>query len=142
MTNWTSVGIGAVITAGLTIVLALVFFPLFFIGPIIGGFVTVYLIRDEFWEFESGTVNGALTGVVAGLIIGILSLLGIGVIAGVVALLLAKLGIIIGLAGVLLVVLITILAVIILGVLAAIGGAIGEYVRDSADRGYVDYADD
>ncbi|MEN4006592.1 MAG: hypothetical protein PQ964_04480 [Methanobacteriaceae archaeon] len=48
MVDWISIGIGAVVNAALTIVLALIFFPLFFLGPIIGGFVTVYLIQDEF----------------------------------------------------------------------------------------------
>ena len=71
MTEWTAVGIGGVVTAALTIVLALVFFPLFFLGPIIGGFLAVYLMKDE---FESGIINGALAGVIGGLIIGILVL--------------------------------------------------------------------
>ncbi len=136
MTEWTAVGIGGVVTAGLTIVLALVFFPLFFLGPIVGGFLAVYLMKDE---FESGIINGALAGVIGGLIIGILSLFGIGIIAAVIAVLAAQIGLAVGALGILIVIFFTILAVFICGILSAIGGAIGEYVQSAGRRGYEDY---
>ncbi|HEX3012872.1 MAG TPA: DUF5518 domain-containing protein [Methanobacterium sp.] len=136
MTDWSAVGIGGVVTAALTIVFALVFFPLFFLGPIIGGFVTVYLMKDE---FESGIINGGLAGVIGGLIIGILSLLGIGVIAAVITVLAAQIGIAVGALGALVVIFFTIFAVLICGVLSAIGGAIGEYVQSAGGREYENY---
>ena len=136
MTDWIAVGIGGLVTAVLTIVLALVVFPLFFLGPLIGGFVTVYLIRDE---FESGIINGGLAGALGGLIIGIISLLGIGVIAAVIAVLAAQIGIAVGALGALIVIFFTILAILICGVLSAIGGAIGEYVQSTGRREYVEH---
>lgn len=136
MTDWISIAIGAVVNAVLTIVLALISFPLFFLGPIIGGFVTIYLIRDE---FESGIIHGALAGALGGLLIGIFSLFGVGVVAAIVGILLAELGLAIGAVGALLVVFFTILAMLICGVLSAIGGAIGEYVQSAGKREYEDY---
>jgi hypothetical protein len=136
MTDWSAVGIGGIVTAGLTIVLALVFFPLFFLGPIIGGFVTVYLMRDE---FESGILNGGLAGVIGGLIIGILSLFGIGVLATVIAVFTAGIGIAVGAVGALIVIFFTILAMLVCGVLSAIGGAIGEYVQSAGRSEHRDY---
>jgi hypothetical protein len=136
MTDWTAIGIGGLVNAVLTVVLALAFFPLFFLGPIIGGFVTVYLIRDE---LESGTLNGGIAGVIGGLIIGILSLFGIGVIAAVIAVIAAGVGIAVGAVGALIVIFFTILAVLVCGVLSAIGGAIGEYVQSAGRKGYGDY---
>jgi hypothetical protein len=136
MTDWSAVGIGGIVTAGLTIVLALVFFPLFFLGPIIGGFVTVYLVKDE---LESGILNGGLAGVIGGLIIGILSLFGIGVLATVIAVFTAGIGIAVGVLGALIVIFFTILAMLVCGVLSAIGGAIGEYVQSAGRSEHRDY---
>ncbi len=136
MTDWTAIGIGGLVNAVLTVVLALVFFPLFFLGPVIGGFVTVYLMRNE---LESGILNGGLAGVVGGLIIGILSLFGIGVIAAAIAVLASGVGIAVGALGALIVIFFTILAMLICGVLSAIGGAIGEYVQSAGRSEYRDY---
>ncbi len=133
MTDWIAVAIGAIVNGALTIVLALIFFPLFFLGPIIGGFVTTYLLKDE---HESGLIHGALAGVLGGLLIGILSLFGVGIVAGVVAILLSGLGLAIGAIGAIMVIFLTILAMLIGGVLSAIGGAIGEYVQSSGQRDY------
>lgn len=139
MTDWTAIGIGGLVNAVLTVVLAIAFFPLFFLGPIIGGFVTVYLMRDE---LESGILNGGLAGVIGGLIIGILSLLGIGVIATALAFLASGVGIAVGAIGVLFVIVFTIAAMLICGVLSAIGGAIGEYVQSAGRKEYGDYYED
>jgi hypothetical protein len=136
MTDWISIAIGAIVNAVLTIVLALVFFPLFFLGPIIGGFVTVYLIRDE---FESGIIHGGLAGVLGGFLIGVLSLFGVGVVAAIFGILLAELGIVLGAIGFVVVIFLTILAMLVCGVLSAIGGAIGEYVQSAGKRQYEDY---
>ncbi len=139
MTDWIAIGIGGLVNAVLTVVLALVFFPLFFLGPIIGGFVTVYLMRDE---YESGLINGALAGAVGGLIIGILSLFGIGVIAALIAIIASGIGLAVGAVGALIVIFFTILAMLICGVLSAIGGAIGEYVQSAGKSEYRDYYED
>ena len=46
MTDWKAVGIGALVNAVLTMVFTLVLFPLFFLGPVIGGFMATYLSRE------------------------------------------------------------------------------------------------
>lgn len=135
MKDWIAIAIGAIVNVALTIVLALVFSPLFFLGPIIGGFLAAYLIRDEF-EFESGLIHGALAGVLGGLLIGILSLLGIGVLAVIFGIVLSALGVAVGVIGTVVVIFLTILAVLICSVLSAIGGAIGEYVQSAGQREY------
>lgn len=127
MIDWKAVGIGGLITAVLTIVLALAVFPLFFLGPIAGGFVTVYLINAE---TKDGVLHGTLAGIVGGLIIGILSLMGLGAIGAIVGLLLAKAGIIISTIGIIIGVFITVIAVLICGVLGAVGGVLGVAVAE------------
>lgn len=138
MKDWIAIAIGAIVNGALTLVLALVFFPLFFLGPIIGGFLAAYLIRDEF-EFESGIIHGALAGVLGGLLIGILSLLGVGAVAVILGVLLTQLGLAVGAIGIVVVIFLTILAMLVCGVLSAIGGAIGEYVQSAGQREYEAY---
>lgn len=133
MKDWIAIAVGAIVNVALTIVLALAFFPLFFLGPIMGGFVTAYLVRDE---FESGLIHGALAGVLGGLLIGILSLLSVWVLAIIFGVLLAELGIALGAIGSIIVIFLTILSMLIFGVLSAIGGAIGEYVQSAGQRDY------
>ncbi|WP_429221941.1 DUF5518 domain-containing protein [Methanobacterium oryzae] len=133
MKDWIAIAVGAIINVALTIVLALVFFPLFFLGPIMGGFVAAYLVRDE---YESGLIHGALAGVIGGLFIGILSLLSVWVLALLFGVLLSELGIALGAIGTVVVIFLTILAMLIFGVLSAIGGSIGEYVQSAGRREY------
>ena len=47
MTDWKAIGIGALINAVLTIVLTIIMFPLFFLGPVIGGFMATYLSQNN-----------------------------------------------------------------------------------------------
>ena len=136
MKDWIAIAVGAIVNVALTIVLALAFFPLFFLGPIMGGFVTAYLVRDE---FESGLIHGALAGVLGGLLIGILSLISVWVLAIIFGALLAELGIALGAIGSVIVIFLTILSMLIFGVLSAIGGSIGEYVQSAGQRGYEEY---
>ncbi len=136
MKDWIAIAVGAIVNVALTIVLALAFFPLFFLGPIMGGFVTAYLVRDE---FESGLIHGALAGVLGGLLIGILSLISVWVLAIIFGALLAELGIALGAIGSVIVIFLTILSMLIFGVLSAIGGFIGEYVQSAGQRGYEEY---
>ena len=48
MTDWKAVGIGALVNAVLTMVFTLVLFPLFFLGPVIGGFMATYLVTRKY----------------------------------------------------------------------------------------------
>ena len=77
-----TIGIGSIANIALTIVLSLIFFPLSFIGPIFGGFLTSYLskgyeIYDKMDKID-GAVVGAISGLIGGLIIGLLFFLGVG----------------------------------------------------------------
>ncbi|MDI6644021.1 MAG: DUF5518 domain-containing protein [Methanobacteriaceae archaeon] len=128
MTDWKAIGIGAIITAVFTLVLVLAFFPLFFLGPLAGGFITVYFIDEE--ELE-GIKNGGIAGLIGGLIIGLLSLIGFGALSAIIGLILTEIGIVIGTIGIIIAVFITVLAVLICGVLGAVGGAIGESTKKS-----------
>jgi len=47
MVDWKAVAVGSLINAVLTIVLTISIFPLFFLGPIIGGLVATYIGRGD-----------------------------------------------------------------------------------------------
>lgn len=123
MTDWKAITLGSLITAALTLALGLAIFPLFFLGPLLGGFATIYLITEGKPE---GAINGALAGVIGGLVIGVLSLLGLGIITAFISLLSASLGNLAGFISALLGILLTIVLILITGVLGAIGGVLAE----------------
>jgi len=130
MTDWKAVGIGALIIAILTIVLAIFLFPISFLGPIIGGFLTVYLTNNDIEETKDSVVYGAMAGVIGGLIIGILTILGLGAIGALIGILLAKIGFFIGAVGIIIGLFITIISIFVCGVLGAVGGVLGMVVRE------------
>ncbi|WP_231551385.1 DUF5518 domain-containing protein [Methanobacterium sp. SMA-27] len=78
--DWKIIGIGALINAALTIILSWIFLPLFFLGPIAGGFIASYLSKgyEDYDEMDTkdGAVLGAISGIIGGLIIGLLLVLG------------------------------------------------------------------
>lgn len=123
MTDWKAIILGSLVTAGLTLALGLAIFPLFFVGPLLGGFITVYLVTQKEKE---GALNGALAGLIGGLIIGILSLLGLGIITAFITLLSASLGNLAGFISALLGGLLTLVLILITTVLGAIGGVLAE----------------
>ncbi|BDZ67425.1 hypothetical protein [Methanobacterium ferruginis] len=49
MIDWKAVGVGSLINAVLTIVLTISVFPLFFLGPIIGGWwqLTLEVVKEK-----------------------------------------------------------------------------------------------
>lgn len=127
MTDWKAVGLGSITNVVLTIVLSLAFFPLFFLGPLAGGLLTVYFSReyeDEQYH-KDGAVDGALSGIIGGLIIGLLFILGFGVISAVVGLIFTNIGILAGTITLIVGLFVTFLSVLVGGVLGAIGGVIG-----------------
>jgi len=131
MVDGKAVIIGSIISAGLTIAFSLAFFPLFILGPILGGFVTIYLVSNDKLE---GVTNGALSGVIGGLILGLLALFGIGVLSALVGIIFETLGSISILIGGFFGILFTIIAILICGVLGAVGGAVGEMaVKETQD---------
>lgn len=80
--DWKTIGIGALVNAALTICLSWIFFPLFFLGPIAGGFITSYLSKGfedyEVMDEKDGAVVGTMSGIIGGILIGLLLILGLG----------------------------------------------------------------
>ena len=125
------IGLGALVNIILTTVLSLLFFPLFFLGPLIGGFLSSYLTEGfedyDVMDEKDGAVVGAISGLIGGLIIALLYIIGFGEINTVLGLISPKLGIITGsiIAGV---VVINISATTSL-ILGLIGGVIGVTIK-------------
>ena len=123
MTDWKAVILGSLITTALTLAFGIAIFPLFFLGPLIGGFFTVYLVEEGKTD---GAIHGALSGAIGGLIIGLLSLAGLGIVTAFISLLSASIGDIAGFVSILLGSLFTIVLILICGVFGGVGGVLAE----------------
>lgn len=129
--DWKIIGLGALINIILTTLLSLLYFPLFFLGPLIGGFLSSYLTEGfenyDKMDEKDGAVVGAISGLIGGLIIALLYIIGFGEINTVLGLISPKLGIIASsiIAGL---VIINISATTSL-VLSLIGGVIGVVIK-------------
>lgn len=138
MTDWKAVGLGGVVNAVLTIVLSIAIFPLFFLGPLLGGLLTAYISRGydgyPIMDERDGAIEGALSGVIGGIIIGLLFILGFGAISAVIGLIFTKIGLVAGTITIILGIFITILSVFIGAILGAIGGVIGIYLKQNESR--------
>ena len=95
--NWKIIGLSGLINAFLAIILSLIFFPLFFLGPLIGGFFSSYFSKGyEYYDKMDkidGAVVGAVSGIIGGLIIGFLSVMGFGALNAIIGLLSSSVGI-------------------------------------------------
>jgi hypothetical protein len=130
--DWKIIGISALINAAITSVLSLIFFPLAFLGPIIGGFLASYPSKGfedyEKMDEKDGAVVGAISGGIGGLIIGLLFILGIGNISAVTGLISSQIGTMTGgifIAGYIIIE----LAIVVSSFLGLIGGVIGVAVK-------------
>jgi hypothetical protein len=125
--DWKIIGIGALVNAALTVILSWIFLPLFFLGPIAGGFVASYLTKgfedyDEMDE-KDGAVLGSISGIIGGLIIGLLLILGVGDMGVITGLISTQVGLI--LTGYIIIQ----LSVIISFILGLLGGVFGVIVK-------------
>ncbi|MGZ7047122.1 MAG: DUF5518 domain-containing protein [Methanobacterium sp.] len=88
--DWKIIGISAFINVALTITLSIVFFPLLFLGPLIGGFLASYSSKGyedyDKMDEKDGAVVGAMSGLIGGLIIALLFIVGLGNIGSITAL--------------------------------------------------------
>ncbi|MGZ7135576.1 MAG: DUF5518 domain-containing protein [Methanobacterium sp.] len=88
--DWKIIGISAFINVALTITLSIVFFPLLFLGPLIGGFFASYPSKGyedyDKMDEKDGAVVGAMSGLIGGLIIALLFIVGLGNIGSITAL--------------------------------------------------------
>lgn len=131
MVDWKAVGVGSLINAVLTIVLTISVFPLFFLGPIVGGLVATYIGRGE---KKDAPVEGALTGIIGGLIIGILFIAGFGALSAIIGLIFAKIGLVAGAMTMIAGLFITVVSIFLGGVLGAVGGIIGAEIRENGGK--------
>jgi hypothetical protein len=131
MVDWQAVGVGSLINAVLTIVLTISVFPLFFLGPIVGGLVATYIGRGE---KKDAPVEGALTGIIGGLIIGILFIAGFGALSAIIGLIFAKVGLVAGAMTLIAGLFITFVSIFLGGVLGALGGIIGAEIRENGGK--------
>ncbi len=125
--DWKIIGIGALINAALTIILSWIFLPLFFLGPIAGGFIASYLSKgyEDYDEMDTkdGAVLGAISGIIGGLIIGLLLVLGVSDISAITGLISTKIGLI--LTGYIIIQ----LSVIMSFILGLLGGVLGVILK-------------
>ncbi|MDD1763141.1 MAG: DUF5518 domain-containing protein [Methanobacteriaceae archaeon] len=130
--DWKLIGISGLINAALTVVLSLIFLPLFFLGPLTGGFLASYLSKgyEDYKKMDKvdGAVVGAFSGIIGGLIIGLLSLLGFGAISANVGLISSQIGEIVGSTYINIYIIFQ-LSVGISFVLGIVGGVIGVIVK-------------
>jgi hypothetical protein len=130
--DWKLIGICGLINAALTVVLSLIFLPLFFLGPLTGGFLASYLSKGyedyEKMDKVDGAVVGAFSGIIGGLIIGLLSILGFGAISANVGLISSPIGEIAGSTYINIYIIFQ-LSVGISLVLGIVGGVIGVIVK-------------
>lgn len=70
--NWKLVGLGALVNAIITVLLIMIYLPLSFVGPVIGGFLASFFTRGYknygTMDLKDGAVVGAISGLIGGLI--------------------------------------------------------------------------
>ncbi|RJS48710.1 MAG: hypothetical protein CIT03_06980 [Methanobacterium sp.] len=120
---------GGLFAAALTLALGISMFPLFFIGPLAGGYLSIYLTKK--YEMD-GVKDGALSGLFGGVVISLISFAGIGILSTLIGLFSANLGDIASLIGILAGILFTAIILIIFVVLGALGGVLAENMREKS----------
>lgn len=127
--DWKIIGLGALVNGVLTVVLSLIFFPISFLGPIIGGFIASYL-TERFEDYDTmdekdGAVVGAISGFIGALITTLFFILGFGDISAITGLTSSF-----GIENILLKGYIILQLSVIIGViLGLVGGVIGVFVK-------------
>ena len=96
MADWNIIGLSGFASATIAIVLSIFYFPLFFLGPLLGGFLAVYFSRGyedyDKMDRKDGAVIGVLSGIIGGLITSVFFLLMPGMITAVIGILNTRLG--------------------------------------------------
>lgn len=132
--DWKIIGLSGLLNAALTIILIIIFFPLFFLGPLIGGFLVSYLSHGyEYYDkldLKDGAVLGAISGIIGGLIITLILILGFGAISTFIRLTSLKFGLIDGADALIAAYIIFQLSLIISIILGAVGGVVGVIVKE------------
>lgn len=127
MANWKIICISGLLGATLSFVLSLVYFPLFILGPLIGGFLASYFSKNyEDYvgiDIKDGAIIGVFSGIVGGLIFSLFLIFGGSAITITTGLLSTGMGVIVDVvvAGYV----ILQLSLIISMILGALGGVVG-----------------
>ncbi len=133
MANWKIIGLSALLNAALSISLIIIFFPLFFIGPLIGGFLASYFSREyedyDKMDLKDGTIVGAISGMIGGLIITLILIIGFDAIYMLIKLISLNIGIIYGADIIIAAYIIFQFSIITSTIVGAIGGLIGIKVK-------------
>jgi hypothetical protein len=134
MADWKIIGLSGLFNAVLTIILIIIFFPLFFLGPLTGGFLASYFSRryEDYskMDIKDGTIVGLISGVIGGFIITLLLIMGFEAIKIIVDSISLQIGIIPSANTLIAAYIIFELSLIISTILGAIGGALGIMVKN------------
>ncbi len=134
MAEWKIIGLSALINSGLTILIITLIVPLFFLGPLIGGFLSSYLSHgyDGYakMDLKDGFIVGAISGIIGGLIITTVLILGFGTISIIMGLISSKIGINHNTNTLLAAYVILEFSVLISTIIGAIGGTMGVIVKN------------
>jgi len=132
MADWKIIGLSGLINAALSIILIVIFFPLFFLGPLTGGFLASYFSQryEDYtkMDLKDGTIAGIISGIIGGLIITLILIMGFEAIEFIINSISLEIGII-GANTVVAAYIIFQLSIIISIILGALGGAIGIMVK-------------
>lgn len=127
MANWKIICISGLLSATLSFVLSLVYFPLFILGPLIGGFLASYFSKNyEIYvgiDIKDGAIIGVFSGIIGGLIFSLFLIFGGSAISITTGLLSTGMGVIVDVivAGYV----ILQLSLIVSMILGALGGVVG-----------------
>lgn len=133
MAEWKIIGLAGLIGAVLTLILIIIFYPIFFVGPIVGGFLASYFSHGyedyDKMDMKDGFVIGTFSGIIGGLIITLLLISGFGAISSMMNLISLKMEMF-GANTLVVAYIILQFSVIISTILGAVGGTIGVAVKD------------
>ncbi|OPY23306.1 MAG: hypothetical protein A4E26_00916 [Methanobacterium sp. PtaU1.Bin097] len=84
MADWKIICLSGLVSAVLSFLLYLVYFPLFILGPLVGGFLASYFskVYEEYagMDRKDGAIMGLLSGIIGSLILNLLLIFGLGAI--------------------------------------------------------------
>jgi len=129
MADWKIIGLSGLVNAAITIVLIILFYPLFFLGPLMGGFLAAYFSQkyEDYTQMDikDGAIVGTMSGMIGGLIITLILITGFEAINGLINLISLNINLIPGVDAVVAAYVILQLSLIISITLGALGGLMG-----------------
>ena len=129
MADWKIIGLSGLVNAAITIFLIILFYPLFFLGPLMGGFLAAYFSQkyEDYskMDIKDGAIVGTMSGMIGGLIITLILITGFEAINGLINLISLNINLIPGVDAVVAAYVILQLSLIISITLGALGGLMG-----------------